>query len=165
MNKVLGDKRFDINEFEKFDSDAKKVTAEFLNQVGFNDIRENEGESKRNFSKIWDISGNHSDLGEWRIEAEIKRFWGTKWGNKFPYTSMNIPYRKRNKAEEHATHHMIIGEDLNRFFIVERSVVLTSPVEEVWVRNRKGYENFYKVSVSSDCSGFWEKKRGKWNPI
>ena len=77
---------------------------------------------------------------------------------------MDFPYRKRDKAEEHATHMMIIGGDHTRLFIVNREAMLESPVEDKWCRNRTGSEPFFKVDTLNPKAAFYFKneKTGKW---
>lgn len=161
------DIRFCKDRYEKYDGPAKLVATEFLQQRGFKKISENLDESRGKFKKIWDVAGTHSkkSIGEWRIEAEIKQDWGTKWFDvPFKFHTMDFPYRKRDKAEEHATHMMIIGGDYKRLFIVNREAMLGSPVENKWCRNRKGSEPFFKVDIQDPKAAFYFKneKTGKW---
>lgn len=163
---VPNDKRFDVRDYRECDPLAKALSFEVLEFLGFQDIVENTDESNGIFEKIWDIKGTHKELGEWRIEGEIKRDWGTKWIGgyirPFKFSTMDIPYRKRNKAEEHATHHIVFGKDGNRAFVVERDVVLSSPVEYKQCRNREAPEPFFKVFVISPHSFFLIKSNGLW---
>jgi len=161
---IPNDKRFDVVEHAKCDPIAKQVASEWLVQDGYEDIKENLSESNGKFDRIWDVSGQRSDWDRKRVEAEVKKDWGVEWFNiPFMYTTIHFPYRKRNKAREHATHMMIVGGDQRRLFVVERQVMLESPVEEKWVRNRKQYEPFFYVDIYAPTSEFWFKNAsGVW---
>jgi hypothetical protein len=164
MTHYSNDIKFSRKRYDLYDVPAKDIAKEWLLQLGFKDIDENLGESNGNFSKIWDVKGFMEKTGEWRIEAEIKQDWGSKWKEiPFRYDTVDIPYRKRDKAEEHATHHMVIGGDLKRLFIVNREAVLKSPVNYKKCRNR-GWEEepFFNVDIESPKSSFWFKESEKW---
>ena len=82
---------------------------------------------------------------------------------------MDVPYRKRTKAEVHATHHMIIGGDLNRFFICSRNALETAPVSEKTVRNRidpetnrRMSEPFFNIDINHPEAAFYFKVADKW---
>lgn len=163
---IPNDIRFSKQRFESFDGPAKEVAKDFLKYLNFKDIQENLAESNGNFSKIWDVKATHPKIDEeWRLELEIKKDWGTKWLEiPFKWPTMDIPYRKRDKAEEHATHHIVIGGDLKRLFIVNRNVVIDSPVTYKKVRNRNWQEEpFFNIPLPSPKSAFWFKnKDNKW---
>lgn len=162
MSISTNDIRFSKQRYARYDGIAKEVAFEWLKQLGFKDVVENLDESRRKFDKIWDVTGFREELGQWRIEAEVKQDWGTIWHEiPFKYSTIDIPYRKRDKAEEHATHMMVIGGDLKRMFVCKRDVMLTSPVTNKKVRNR-GWadEPFYNIDLS--CGSFWFKDKKKW---
>ena len=165
------DKPFSKEEYNKFDGPAKEVVIEWMRQLGFKDIAINEDEAKRKFAKIWDVCGYTVPNGKQiRIETEVKADWGTvwtadRWKNRkypFPWPTMDFPYRRRNKTLEHCTHHIVVGGDFRRFFIVPRNVVLESPVEEKWCRNRGGSEPFYRVNLPATNSAWFENENGIW---
>jgi hypothetical protein len=161
------DIRFSKKRYDLYDNNAKTIAMEWLEQFNFKNITENIQESKKNFSEIWDVKGDHEKYGEFRIEAEIKNDWGIKWLEMpFKYDTMDIPYRKRDKTKVHATHHMIIGGDLNRLFIVKREKVLSAKVENKKVRNRNWAEEpFYRLSLPCEFSFFYFKnENNKWIP-
>jgi hypothetical protein len=161
--RLFNDKPFDKKESDNCDPKCKVVGTELLTQLGFLDIEENLGESHGDFSGIWDIRGTHPEFGEWRFDVELKKDWGTVWLEQpFRYSTVDIPFRKRDKAEVHATHHVVIGGDLERLFIVKRSVVLSSTVGYKMCRNRSAPEPFYKVRVENGM--FVVKKADKWVP-
>jgi hypothetical protein len=161
------DKRFDPECHKKHDADAKHIAQEWLKQMGFRDIKENLKEAQRNFKEIWDVSGQHELLGEWRLEAEIKVDWGTKWVDEpFKYSTVDVPFRKRDKAEVQATHQMVIGGDHKRLFIVKREVMLDPEITQVTskaCRNRGWQkEPFYNIPIKAPHSSFWVKRNGRW---
>lgn len=163
---IPNDKRYSKADGEKYDGPGKRVTVDFLTQAGFTDIFENLDESRRKFKRIWDIAGVHPETKEvWRVDCEIKNYWGTLWKEQpFRYETMDVPYRKRDKTEEHATHHILIGEDLKRLFLVKREAVINAPVSEKWVRNRRQNEPFFNIDIRSPDGAFWIKDdSGKWN--
>lgn len=163
---ATNDIRFCKNRFDLYDSNGKNIAREWLTQLGFENIQENEEESKRNFKEIWDLKGIHSEFGEFRIEAEIKVDWGTKWLEiPFKYPTMDIPYRKRDKTDVHATHMMVIGGDLKRLFIIKRETMLNSPVGSKKCRNRNWAEEpFFQIPLPCDHSTFYFKKKEEWLP-
>ena len=167
MGVIANDIPFDQDRCDLYDPAGKDVVVEWFNQFGFTGIEENLAEAKKKFSKIWDVKGLSLSGKEFRIEVEIKKDWGTKWKDvPFRYSTMDIPYRKRDKAKEHATHHIVVGADLRRLFVVERSVVLDSPVTYKKVRNRGWQEEpFFNVPLPSPKSAFYFKNEtGKWEP-
>lgn len=161
---IANDIRFSKERYEKYDGMAKDVATEWLTQMGFSELSENMDEANRKFRKIWDMRGQHPDLGEWRIEAEIKQDWGTKWLEMpFKYPTMDIPFRKRDKTEQHATHMMVIGGDLKRLFVVNREVMLNSPKSYKKCRNRGWAEEpFFNIQLPAPQSSFWFKEGKKW---
>lgn len=161
---LSNDIRFSKTRHFLYDKPAKEVAAEWMLQLGFDNLEENKGEEKGNFKKIWDLKGNREGVGEWRIEAEIKVDWGTKWKDvPFKYSTMDIPYRKRDKAEEHATHMMVIGGDYKRLFVVNREVMLESPVSYKKCKNRGWKEEpFFNIDIYSPKSFFWFKEKDSW---
>jgi len=166
------DIRFSKQRYDRYDSLGKNVSQEWMEQFGFVDIQENENEQKGKFQEIWDIKGYTPNKHiEFRIETEIKDDWGTRWqedtwdGKEYPFKwpSMHFPYRKRDKAQVHATHHMIVGGDEKRFFLIPRQTIITSPVIEKRCRNRKGLEPFFEVSLPAAKSMWFEKnEKGRW---
>lgn len=166
MTAVANDKRFSRASYDENDPKGKQIAEEWFDQNGFFEIEENLKESKRDFTEIWDLKGIHPIFGEFRIESEIKKDWGTKWFEMpFKWPSMDIPFRKREKADVHATHHMVIGGDLKRLFIVPRKVVLESPVTSKPCRNRNWEpEPFYNVQLPCEHSAFYFKTDDKWIP-
>ncbi len=94
---------------------------------------------------------------------EVKKDWGTVWTElPFRYATMHFPTRKRDKVDVHATHHMIVGGDFKRLFVVKREAITNSPIVEKWVRNRSLLENFYEVNVDHPHAAFYFKKNGRW---
>ena len=149
------DMPFSKKRYDKYDPLGKQVAIEWLTKLGFQDIHENEKESKRDFTEIWDIGGTSPTGKIWRIEAEVKKDWGTEWSEMpFRWDTMHFPYRKRDKAKVHATHMMVVGGDLKRLFIVNREIMLESPVEYKWVRNRRREEPFFSVPTTIKKSSF-----------
>lgn len=163
---IKNDKPFCKKTWEECDFDGKKIAKQWLKQYGFSSIEENLEEAKGNFKELWDVKGIHPEFGEFRIEAEIKKDWGTKWFDMpFKYEAIHIPFRRRDKAEVHSTHHMVIGGDLKRLFIVKRDVVINSPIEEKKCKNRGWQlEPFYVIPITADHSKFYFKKNNKWTP-
>lgn len=164
---VPNDIKFSKERYQKYDEPAKQIAIEWLGQLGFEDIQENTAEAQRNFKEIWDVRGFKAEVGEWRIEAEIKADWGTVWTDMpFKWPTMDIPYRKRDKAEVQATHMMVIGGDYQRLFIVNRDVMLNEEFTKIsskWVRNRKREEPFFNIVLPAPKSAFWFKKNSKWS--
>jgi hypothetical protein len=161
---IANDIAFNKERYDKYDGPGKQVAVELLDQLGFFEIVENLGESQGNFQNIWDVKGEHPEVGEWRIESEVKEDWGTKWVDvPFKFHTMDFPFRKRNKAIQHATHMMIVGGDHKRLFIVNREVMLESKVSYKPCRNRQEPEPFFNVDITSPKSAFYFKnKDGNW---
>lgn len=155
---TINDKPFDKIAYLKSDAKVKYVIMEFLRQQKFVDILENIEEQQRIFRKIWDVKGFRQDIGEIRIEGEEKRVWGP--GRKYPtftFRTVSIPMRKRDKTREHATHHLVVGHDCRRAFLVPRKVVLESPTWDKVCSNTGETEGFYNISVYHKEAAFLQK--------
>lgn len=174
MAAVPNDKSFCSKAWKEYDAIAKEVITELMAQFKFSDIEANIREEQGRFDHIYDVSGVTPAGVEIRIEGEVKKDWGTSWTAKdwvgyawpFNWDTMHIPFRKRDKAKVHATHHAVIGGDKSRLFIVHRSVVLSSPVIEKWCRNRGSKEPFYSVLLPAPQSLWFEKNsEGLWEKV
>ena len=164
---MKNDIEFSKYRYNLYDKPAKIVAKDFLLQMGFKNVEENLNEENLNFKEIYDVKGFHDIFGEWRIESEIKKDWGTKWKEiPFRYPTMDIPYRKRIKSEIYTTHMMVIGGDLNRLFIVKREIMMNSNISKKKCRNRYSneLEPFYNIDLNSKFSKFYFKLKGKWLP-
>lgn len=116
------------------------------------------------YDLVFDCQGK-----ELRVETELKKEWKTEWSKpvvhpdvNFKWPTMDVPYRKRDKADVHAHLHHIVGGDGKRVFWVWRKTVLSSPVSDKWVRNRGCYEPFFNVELPAPSSMFWEEVNGVW---
>lgn len=167
------DKPFCKETWKKYDAMGKEVLLGWLNQFRFSDIAVNEAEEKGDFKKLWDMSAVAPDGRTLVFDPEVKADWGTEWQKEmwefltcpFPFCTMHIPFRKR-KDSNICTHHVVIGGDCRRLFIVHRSVMVASPIEEKWCRNTRMKEPFYAVRLPAEMSLWFEKdENDKWRRI
>lgn len=171
---VVGDKPFDHRENERSDGFSKDVLLDWLRFKGWTDFEENP-ESKYT-GKIWDIKATPPGGRPLRFDSEVKwewtpvpdakeRLWTSRarYGYPFRWPSMDFPWRKRDKAEEHANLHVIVGGDGLRLFMVHRRILLSSPVGYKPVWNRGGAkEKFFFVSPAQTGCTFYEKRGAEW---
>jgi hypothetical protein len=176
---VANDKPFSQEAFHEFDTPGKNAAASWLKQMGCQSITEND-DSANNFQNIFDLEASRKNGEKLVFEVEVKKEWGTEWQENhdnpkygwasreypFPWPTMDFPYRKReSKRRAKVTHHIIVGGDYNRLFIVPRDVVLQSPVEDKYVRNRKTNEPFFKVGLPCAKGAWYELRDGKWEKV
>ena len=116
------------------------------------------------YDLVFDYFGN-----EVRVETELKREWKEDWSRAivhpdvpYKWDTMDVPYRKRDKGIKHANLHHIIGGDGKRAFWVPRDVVLASPVNDKYCRNRGCEEPFFNIPLPAPSSMFWIEENGEW---
>lgn len=159
---------------DKYDRPGKIPAIQVLERLGYSRIKENK-EWLNGFVNLFDLEAWKNDK-RIIVEVEVKEDWGTVWFENnpkfgwiekafhFPFPTMHLPYRKRGSASrEMVTHHMIIGGDFKRAFIVNRATVLKSRIITCKPRNRNGEkEPFFDAFVGQ---GYFFELHDKWNLI
>ena len=178
MNIVPNDLPFTQSNCDKYDRPGKVPAINLLKWLGCTDIKENL-EHLNGFKNIFDLEA-WKDGKKIIVEVEVKEDWGTVWtenhpnqkkcgwaekAHPFPHPTMHYPYRKRGSVNrEMVTHHMTIGGDHKRAFIVNRKTVLNSRVKYVKPRNRGGQkEPFFDAFVGQ--GHFFEWHNADWQHI
>ena len=130
-------KKFDKALYDKNDQKAKQAAIKYLNQHGF---VTKENEDRYGPDLIMTKNGR-----KYYVEVEIKHAWK---GNKFQYSDLQIPERKRKfTGLDHKTFFMVFNETLTEAFFCSEKVLLESPTENV----KNVYmdeEDFFKVPIS-----------------
>lgn len=154
MPVIANDKSFSRNEHKKYDAKGKDAVCEMLVAINPNvTVEENDQESAQwkelppKQWKIWDVKATFPNGEVFTIECEVKHDWGIKWHDvPFRFDTVDFPYRRRDRFKgEYGTHHIIVGGDDRRMFLVSRKILLASPIRYKMCRNRDGEEPFYGV--------------------
>jgi len=167
------DKPFEQIVNDKYDRPGKLAAIQLLERMGYTNIKENK-EWLNGFVNIFDLEA-WKDGKRIIVEVEVKEDWGTVWFEDhpnqkmgwlekafpFPYSTAHFPYRKRGSAtREMVTHHMMIGGDFKRAFIIKRAIVLKSRIIICRPRNRNGEkEPFFDPCVGQ---GYFFELHDKW---
>lgn len=167
-------KRFDKELYKEWDAKSKDVTKEMLLQIGFEDVKENDGESSGDFSNgFWDLeAGLNGERFRFESEVKIDDRWKTRWKsvlNKqlpFPFHSLHIAARK-NKND--ADFFIVIHQDLDLLIWVKSKDVKSSTiVRKKWFdKNRRTYQlgDFFEIILPSPGMRVYQKVEEKWEKI
>ena len=129
-------KQFEPERWALFDAPAKQAATEFWERLGFNCI-----ENPDEFGIDLLVSGKGRQFG---CEVEVKTQWH---GAEFAFPTLHIALRKR-KFMSAPSFFMVFNQGLTHAALVNRNVILASPLIEVKNVTVPSGERFYDIPAS-----------------
>ena len=80
------------------------------------------------------------------VEVEVRHNWGND--NKFPFDTLNIPYRKNKFFTNNICEYISINKLFTRCLLIKEKDILNSPIEENKNKYVKNGEKFFKIDIS-----------------
>ena len=80
------------------------------------------------------------------VEVEVRRNWNSD--SKFPFNTLNIPYRKKKFFIANNCEYISINSLFTRCLLTKEKDILESPIEENKNKYVKAGEKFYKVDIA-----------------
>ncbi len=136
---LRAEKAFNVSLFNEYDVSGRHVVIKFLSQWWKCQIEENPDE----FGVDLLIKRDNTIVGY--VEVEVRPIWNQ---NNFPFTTINIPYRKKKFFTlDLPTYYCILNKSLDKYLFITSDEIVNSPVTE----NKNKYvstdEYFYNVNT------------------
>tara|TARA_R110002051_G_C8463587_1_gene458810 strand:+ start:156 stop:602 length:447 start_codon:yes stop_codon:yes gene_type:complete len=147
-----------INKTKKFnkklwienDKRGKEFAISLLKNIYNNNIKIIEGEKYGVDLKIF----NKNNVLIKTAEVEVRHNWNTD--SKFPFNTLNIPYRKKKFFITNNCEYISINNLFTRCLLIKEKDILESPIEENKNKYIKTGEKFYKVDITK-CKEYMGK--------
>ena len=138
INKI---KKFNKKLWVENDKRGKEFAISLLKNI-YNNIKIIEGEKYGVDLKIF----NGSNILIKTVEVEVRRNWNSD--SKFPFNTLNIPYRKKKFFIANNCEYISINSLFTRCLLTKEKDILESPIEENKNKYVKAGEKFYKVDIA-----------------
>jgi len=146
INKI---KKFNKKLWVENDKRGKEFAISLLKNI-YNNIKIIEGEKYGVDLKIF----NGSNILIKTVEVEVRRNWNSD--SKFPFNTLNIPYRKKKFFITNNCEYISINNLFTRCLLIKEKDILESPIEENKNKYIKTGEKFYKVDITK-CKEYMGK--------
>ena len=134
-------KRFNKKLWEENDTKGKEFATFILKKIYGNNIKIVEGVEYGVDLKLFE-----DDILIKTAEVEVRRNWSND--SKFPFDTLNIPYRKKKFFTNNICEYVSINRLFTRCLLIKEKDILNSPIEENKNKYVKSGEKFFKVDIS-----------------
>lgn len=140
--------KFNQDAFEACDEPSIKIVLEFLknshNCIAIDNTRDKDGNLNENRYGV-DITFEQGDR-EGFIDVEVRSNWDKE---KFPYSTVHVPYRKKKFAILKNFRYFVLNYDMTKCLVCKGSDILKSVIKELkTTRTEKGEkEEFFDVPI------------------
>lgn len=125
---------FNKDAYDACDPHAKKVVSDYLYSKGIEAFGEGEE----------DYGVDLVALHPFGHELEVRQIWG----DKFPYKTVHIPYRKKKVIDKNKNcYFWILNRDFSKALLIDGEHVKNSPVVEISANGKM--DKFYDVNIQN----------------
>jgi len=135
-------KRFNKKLWEENDTKGKEFATFILKKIYGDNIKIEEGTKYGVDLKLF----NGDNILIKTAEVEVRRNWSND--SKFPFDTLNIPYRKKKFFTNNICEYVSINRLFTRCLLIKEKDILNSPIEENKNKYVKSGEKFFKVDIS-----------------
>ena len=135
-------KRFNKKLWEENDTKGKEFATFILKKIYGDNIKIEEGTEYGVDLKLF----NGDNILIKTAEVEVRRNWSND--SKFPFDTLNIPYRKKKFFTNNICEYVSINRLFTRCLLIKEKDILNSPIEENKNKYVKNGERFFKVDIS-----------------
>jgi len=134
-------KRFNKKLWKENDKEGKEFATSILKKIYGNNIKIVEGVEYGVDLKLFE-----DDTLIKTAEVEVRHSWGND--SKFPFNTVNTPYRKKKFFTNNICEYVSINRLFTRCLLIKEKDILNSPIEENKNKYVKSGEKFFKVDIS-----------------
>jgi hypothetical protein len=134
-------KRFNKKLWKENDKKGKEFATSILKKIYGNNIKIVEGIEYGVDLKLFE-----NDILIKTAEVEVRHNWGND--SKFPFNTVNIPYRKKKFFTNNICEYISINRLFTRCLLIKEKDISSSPIEENKNKYVKSGEKFFKVDIS-----------------
>jgi len=134
-------KRFNKKLWKENDKKGKEFATSILKKIYGNNIKIVEGVEYGVDLKLFE-----DDTLIKTAEVEVRHNWGND--SKFPFNTVNIPYRKKKFFTNNICEYISINRLFTRCLLIKEKDISSSPIEENKNKYVKSGEKFFKVDIS-----------------
>ena len=134
-------KRFNKKLWKENDKKGKEFATSILKKIYGNNIKIVEGVEYGVDLKLFE-----DDTLIKTAEVEVRHSWGND--SKFPFNTVNIPYRKKKFFTNNICEYISINRLFTRCLLIKEKDISSSPIEENKNKYVKRGEKFFKIDIS-----------------
>jgi len=134
-------KRFNKKLWKENDKKGKEFATSILKKIYGNNIKIVEGVEYGVDLKLFE-----DDTLIKTAEVEVRHNWGND--SKFPFNTVNIPYRKKKFFTNNICEYISINRLFTRCLLIKEKDISSSPIEENKNKYVKSGEKFFMVDIS-----------------
>ena len=134
-------KRFNKKLWKENDKKGKEFATSILKKIYGNNIKIVEGTEYGVDLKLFE-----DDILIKTAEVEVRHSWGND--SKFPFNTVNIPYRKKKFFTNNICEYISINRLFTRCLLIKEKDISSSPIEENKNKYVKSGEKFFKIDIS-----------------
>jgi hypothetical protein len=135
-------KRFNKKLWKENDKKGKEFATSMLKKIYGNNIKIVEGIEYGVDLKLF----NEDNILIKTAEVEVRHNWSND--SKFPFDTLNIPYRKKKFFTNNICEYVSINRLFTRCLLIKEKDILNSPIEENKNKYVKSGEKFFKIDIS-----------------
>ena len=134
-------KKFNKKLWRENDKKGKEFATSILKKIYGNNIKIVEGVEYGVDLKLFE-----DDTLIKTAEVEVRHSWSND--SKFPFNTVNIPYRKKKFFTNNICEYISINRLFTRCLLIKEKDISSSPIEENKNKYVKSGEKFFKVDIS-----------------